>query len=134
MYKNSRKQSSKTRAFSVKEKGELLAFLLTIPGYSRNNIKSLLTRKQVLVNDVPVSQFDFALYKGDEIKITPFMNKKVTATRGNKLKVIFENDEIIVINKPSGLLAIATDKEKVNTAYRLVNEQDRKSTRLNSSH
>lgn len=122
MYKNSRKQSSKTRVFNVKEKGELLAFLLTIPGYSRNNIKSLLTRKQVLVNDVPISQFDFALYKGDEIKITPFMNKKVTATRGNKLKVIFENDEMIVINKPSGLLTIATDKEKVNTAYRLVNE------------
>lgn len=122
MYRNDRKTSSKTRLFNVKEKGELLAFLLTIPGYSRNNIKSLLSRKQVLVNDVPVSQFDFVIYKGDEIKITPFMNKKVTATSGNRLKIIFENDEMIVINKPSGLLTIATDKEKVNTAYRLVNE------------
>ena len=122
MFKRNEKTQNKTRAFNVKEKGELLNFLLTIPGYSRNNIKSLLSRKQVLVNDVPVSQFDFVVYCGDEIKITPFMNKRVTATRGSRLKVIFENDEIIVINKPSGLLTIATDKEKVHTAYRLVNE------------
>ncbi|MDY0214752.1 MAG: RluA family pseudouridine synthase [Bacilli bacterium] len=122
MFKRNEKTQNKTRAFNVKEKCELLNFLLTIPGYSRNNIKSLLSRKQVLVNDVPVSQFDFVVYRGDEIKITPFMNKRVTATRGSRLKVIFENDEIIVINKPSGLLTIATDKEKVHTAYRLVNE------------
>jgi len=50
------------------------------------------------------------------------MNKKVTATAATKLKIIHEDDEIIVINKPSGLLTIATDKEKVHTAYRLVNE------------
>ena len=113
---------SKTKTIMVKEKGELLAFLLTVPGYSRNNMKSLLSRKQILVNDVPVSQFDFEVYRGDEIKITPFMNKRVTATKGSRLKVIFENDEIIVINKPSGLLTIASDKEKEHTAYRLVNE------------
>ncbi len=50
------------------------------------------------------------------------MNKKMTATKGSKLKVIYEDDEIIVIDKPSGLLTIASDKEKEHTAYRLVNE------------
>lgn len=122
MKRNSERPTSKTKKYSVKSESELLTFLLTLPGYSRNNIKALLSRKQVLVNDVPISQFDFKLYKGDEIKITPFMNKRVTATKGNRLKVIFENDEIIVINKPAGLLTIASDKEKVHTAYRLVNE------------
>lgn len=120
--KKERYNKSKTKVFNVKTENELMLFLLSLPSYSRNNIKSLLVRKQVLVNDVPISQYDFKVYKGDEIKITPFMNKRVTATKGSRLKVIFENDEIIVINKPSGLLTIASDKEKVHTAYRLVNE------------
>ncbi len=115
-------RNNKTKAFRVRDDSLLLEFLLTIPGYSRNNIKSLLSRKQVLVNDVPISQYDFKVYRGDEIKITPFMNKRVTATKGNRVKIIFENDEIVVINKPAGLLTIATEKEKEHTAYRLVNE------------
>lgn len=125
--KKNRTNPLKTKAYSVPEENELLTFLLALPGYSRNNIKGLLTRKQVLVNDVPISQFDFKLYKGDEIKVTPFMNKEVVQAKGTRLKVIFENDEIIVINKPTGLLTIATDKEKVFTAYRMVNEHVQKS-------
>jgi len=122
MSKVYKRKQTKSKVYRVPENNELLTFLLTIPGYSRNNIKSLLSRKQVLVNDVPVSQFNFNVYKGDEIKITPYMNKKMTATKGSKLKVIYEDDEIIVIDKPSGLLTIASDKEKEHTAYRLVNE------------
>jgi 23S rRNA pseudouridine1911/1915/1917 synthase len=122
MSKVYKRKQTKSKVYRVPENNELLTFLLTIPGYSRNNIKSLLSRKQVLVNDVPVSQFNFNVYKGDEIKITPYMNKRMTATKGSKLKVIYEDDEIIVIDKPSGLLTIASDKEKQHTAYRLVNE------------
>lgn len=122
MSKPHKRKQAKSKIYRVSENSELLTFLLTIPGYSRNNIKSLLSRKQVLVNDVPISQFNFSVYKGDEIKITPYMNKKMTATKGSRLKVIYEDDEIIVIDKPSGLLTIASDKEKRHTAYRLVNE------------
>lgn len=122
MSKTYKRKQTKSKVYRVPENNELLTFLLTIPGYSRNNIKSLLSRKQVLVNDVPISQFNFNVYKGDEIKITPYMNKRMTATKGSKLKVIYEDDEIIVIDKPSGLLTIASDKEKEHTAYRLVNE------------
>jgi len=37
--------------------------------------------------------------------------------RIDKLEVIAEDDSIIVINKPAGLLTIATDTEKIRTAY-----------------
>ena len=37
-----------------------------------------------------------------------------------KLDIIYEDDELIVINKPSGLLSIESDNEKSNTAYRLL--------------
>lgn len=37
-----------------------------------------------------------------------------------KLKIIYEDDEIIVINKPAGLLTISTEKEKEKTAFHMV--------------
>ncbi len=38
-------------------------------------------------------------------------------TKPKKLAIIYEDKELLVINKPSGLLTIATEKEKVNTLY-----------------
>lgn len=36
------------------------------------------------------------------------------------LDIIYEDDDIIVINKPVGLLSIATNDEKINTVYYMV--------------
>lgn len=122
-YKNTR---GATKSLIVSH-GEYLLIdflLLKLDGQSRNNIKSLLSRKQILVNDVPVSQFDFNLVPKDEVKITPYSNKPVVV-KGKKLKVIYEDDELIVINKPSGLISVASEKETTNTAYRLVSEHVR---------
>ena len=93
-------------------------FLLeTLKGQSRNSVKSLLTSHRVSVDGAPISQYNFKLTKGDTVIIskTPIHKK----TRSN-LPIIFENDEMIVINKPSGLLSIASDKEKGSTAYRML--------------
>lgn len=114
---------AKTLAYTVKEGTILMDFLLlSLTGKSRNNIKSLLSRKQILVNDVPVSQFDFKLYAKDEVKVTPFTNKRVVVLKGEKLSIIHEDDELIVINKTSGLISVASEKESEKTAFRLVSE------------
>ena len=105
------------REYPVNKNCELLAFLLeTLKGQSRNSVKSLLTNHRVSVDGAPISQYNFQLTKGDVVIIskTPIHKK----TRSN-LPIIYENDEIIVINKPSGLLSIASDKEKGSTAYRM---------------
>ena len=96
--------------------------LLSLTGKSRNNIKSLLSRKQILVNDVPISQFDFKLYAKDEVKVTPFTNRRIVVLKGEKLSIIHEDDELIVINKTSGLISVASEKESEKTAFRLVSE------------
>lgn len=125
--RNPRQTRARTKILVVKEKSLLMDFLLlTLTDQSRNNIKSLLSRHQILVNDVPVSQFDFALYAKDEVKVTPYTNHRVVVMKGDKLSVIHEDDELIVINKQSGLISIASDKETVRTAYRLVNEHVQK--------
>ena len=108
------------REYPVNKNIELLEFLLeTLKGQSRNSVKSLLTNHRVSVDGAPISQYNFQLTKGDVVIIskTPIHKK----TRSN-LPIIFENDEIIVINKPSGLLSIASDKEKGSTAYRMLTD------------
>ena len=108
------------REYPVTKNCELLEFLLeTLKGQSRNSVKSLLTNHRVSVDGAPISQYNFQLAKGDVVIIskTPIHKK----TRSN-LPIIFENEEFIVINKPSGLLSIASDKEKGSTVYRMLTD------------
>lgn len=108
------------REFKVDHECELLEFLLlTFKDQSRNSVKSMLTNHRVAVDGAPISQYNFKLYPGDTVIVskTPIHKK----TRSN-LPIIFENDELIVINKPSGLLSIASDKEKGSTAYRMLTD------------
>lgn len=105
--------------YEVKYNQRLIDFLIeTFPGKSRNNIKTLLAKKVILVDGAPVSQFDFEVVKGDIIQISP-VSVSSTKQKASKLKILFEDDNYLVINKPAGLLSVASDKEKTITAYRL---------------
>ena len=99
------------KEFKVHEECELLEFLLSkYPKLSRNAVKSLLSNHQVSVDGAPVSQYNLKLAKEDTVIVSKTrISKKVR----HNLPIIFENDELIAINKPSGLLSIASDNEKV---------------------
>ncbi len=116
-----------TAVYKVQRSDTLLEFLLRKCNTSRNNVKSLLVRKQVLVNGSVVTQYDFPLAKDDEIKLSrkpvkdaPTASKTPEKMRGMRLKrdlpVLFENDEFIAVNKPCGLLSVESDKE-TESAY-----------------
>ena len=108
------------RQYPVKKECELLSFLIeTFSNQSRNSVKSLLGSHRVSVDGAPVTQFNLKLYPGDTVIISNSPIKKKTRSR---LPIIYEDDEIIVINKPSGLLSIASDKEKSSTAYRMLSD------------
>ena len=108
------------KEFKVHEDCLLLDFLIAkYPKLSRNAVKSLLSNHQVSVDGAPVSQYNLQLTKEDIVIVSKTrISKKFRAN----LPIIFENDELIVINKPSGLLSIASDREKGRTAYRMVND------------
>ncbi|WP_027090347.1 RluA family pseudouridine synthase [Thomasclavelia saccharogumia] len=92
----------------------LIEFLLN--HYNRKSAKNLLKYKQVKVNGIVTSQFNYQLKKGDEIVVDKGSFSKIN------LDILYEDDELIVINKPSGLLSIAGGNEKEKTAYHLVGE------------
>lgn len=115
------------KEYKVKESKELLDYLISNLGFSRNNAKSLLSHHLVAINGAPVSQFNFILCKDDDLIIS---KRPIKRKERSNLPILFENDEIIAINKPYGLLSVASDKEKSSTAYRMVmdylQEKDRK--------
>ena len=108
----------KETVFPVEESATLLDFLLVhVTGQSRNSVKHLLSRGQVLVDGVPRKQFDFSLISGQTVTILP-------QARGAVLPfpVLYEDEGFLVIHKPAGLLSVASDSQKNRTAYRLVND------------
>ena len=103
----------------VKKEEQLLTYLLeNLKGFSRNNIKTLLKNNQVVVNGEPIRQFDYLLAIGFTVDILKNRHFEPTKT---DLDIIYEDEEIIVINKNAGLLTIASDTERSNTAYQAVN-------------
>jgi 23S rRNA pseudouridine1911/1915/1917 synthase len=104
--------------FIVEKESYLLEYLLLVlNNKSRKNIKSLLTRGNILVDGKVITQYNHKLFKGQKIKI---QSKIYTKSNKEVLDIIYEDRELIVINKPSGLLSISTEDEKERTAYHMV--------------
>ncbi|MFC7393427.1 RluA family pseudouridine synthase [Scopulibacillus cellulosilyticus] len=121
MIKKSRKNGdtsqSKTTEFIVKEPAGLLDFLLeSLSNRSRNSVKSILSRGQVSVNGQAVTKHNHQLEPGQQVSIQWGKGPEKVELTG--LKILHEDDDIIVIEKESGLLTIASSKEKEMTAYR----------------
>jgi 23S rRNA pseudouridine1911/1915/1917 synthase len=110
----------------VKHASELMQYLITaLPDKSRNTIKSFLSHKMVLVNGKIITQFNHPLSPGDSLIIGK--NEAKLVKQNQDIKILFEDDSLIVIDKPSGLLTIATDSEKHDTAYRRMSDHVKKS-------
>lgn len=115
--KEERNKRLDIKQYVVKEISPLLDYLINYLGFSRNNAKNLLSHRLISIDGAPITQFDFALSKGDTLIIS---KKPIKKKERSNLPIIYEDDEIIVIDKPYGLLSIASDKEKSSTAYRMV--------------
>lgn len=108
-------QPRQTR-LTVLDPVELMTFLRdNLPDQGRNNIKSLLNHRQVTVADKVVTQYNHPLQAGQEVVINWSLVRN--DDRIKDIKRIYEDSELLVIDKPAGLLSIASDAEKQNTAY-----------------
>ena len=100
---------------------KLLEFLIaSMPQRKRTNVKELLKHNQVAVNGTPITQFDFLLNEGDKIEVNLTREFKVFSNR--RVKLVYEDDDILVIEKGYGLLSMGTDKTKDGTAYSIMRD------------
>lgn len=103
---------------TVKKDGELLDYLYNNLDIPKKRIKQYLTHGAIYVNNSRTTKYNYKLVAGMTINIdTDSKNKKTLP-----FEILFEDDHIIVVNKPSGLLTIATAKEKERTLYHIVRE------------
>jgi 23S rRNA pseudouridine1911/1915/1917 synthase len=102
----------------VKKESELLEYLYENLDMPKKRVKQYLTHGAIYVNNNRVKQYNYKVVPGMNIMIdTESKNKKTLP-----FEVLFEDEHIIVVNKPSGLLTIATAKEKERTLYHIVRE------------
>lgn len=102
--------------YVVEKNGKLLDYLYEIVPLPRKKIKQYLIHGSIYVDHTRTTKYDYPLEKGMIISI----HSKVSTML--PFDILYEDDYIIVVDKPSGLLTIATEKEKEHTLYHMVGE------------
>ena len=110
--------------FNVEEESFLLPRLvLMFPKSTKTKLRKMLTGGRVLVNGIPVYKAKELLFSGDEVQIINHADaiKKSPPPKPkkqlSKLKILFEDGYILVVEKPAGLLSVATDKLENDTLH-----------------
>ena len=87
---------------------------------SRTTVKSYLTHRQVAINGIPTTKYNIPLHKGDQVTIN--FTRGYRLFQHKRLRIIFEDDYLVVVEKGYGLLSMATQNQKTETAYRIVSD------------
>ncbi|MFG6395755.1 MAG: RluA family pseudouridine synthase [Muribaculaceae bacterium] len=107
--------------FAVAGPSKLLEFLFAaMPDRKRTNIKELLKYDQVMVNGTVTRQFDATLQAGDEVRIN--LTRAFVTFYNRRVQLVYEDDDLLVVNKGYGLLSIGNDKIREGTAYSIVRD------------
>lgn len=123
-------QKQQTR-LRVNEPCELLVFLSSkMGGMSKTSIKNLLSRRVVEVNGAIETRYDLQLNAGDQITILP--GKGNAELRHPKLKIVYEDDHLIVVEKKQGLLTVAAHPGATETtAFSILRDYVKRSNKRN---
>ena len=111
------------RTFSVEQDAPLLEYLFKVlKDTTKTNVRQCLKHRSVLVNGQVTTQFDHPLVPGDKVGVLSLKESRPVLKPEGGIAVVFEDDAIIVIDKPSGLLTVATETVATRTAFYLTNQ------------
>jgi 23S rRNA pseudouridine1911/1915/1917 synthase len=109
--------------FAVASACELLPYLVGLPaGLSRKQAKDLLRFRAVKVRGKAKVQHDTRLEPGDVVTIGARKPVHPVEVARHGLEIVHLDDDVVVVDKPAGLLAMGSDREKERTAHRILNE------------
>ena len=107
--------------YKVTEDCELLEFLYSsMKDMPKKKVKSFLMTKRVVVDNKVITQYNYLLRKNQKVCIDKYGGAAFLKKYNTEL--LYEDEEIIVVNKPSGLLSVANAEENEKTAYRILTE------------
>ena len=106
----------------VSEATGLLTFLNTqLKGWTRNKIKQRLKAGCVFVNSQPIMQYDYELKVGDDVEVRAAVKNMHGGT--SRLEILYSDNDLIAVNKPAGLLSVASADENKNHALAILRNQ-----------
>lgn len=121
IFADMKKQDPEAASIVIREAGTLLPFLFAyFAGRSKTTVKSYLAHRQVSVNGCITTQFDTPLKPDDRVEVN--FGHAREAVSHPMLRIVYEDDDLIVIEKRNGLLSVATDKQIMRTAYSILSE------------
>ena len=88
------------------------------PGASHRRLKQWLEASRIRVNGAIVRRGDLAVGVEDRVELIAAQPPACPPP----LRLVHEDEDILVVDEPSGLLTIATEREREHTAYRLLRE------------
>ena len=114
--------------YKVTSRGKLLPFLFdtlcTNEGWSKKTVKQRLQGSSIFVNSQVQTKHDFIVDSGDVVQVGVAQRTgHHTNTQPQKLEIIYQDKDLIAINKPTGLLSVGTTKENKNHALALLRAQ-----------
>jgi len=106
----------------VSEATGLLLFLNTqLKRWTRNKIKQRLKAGRVFVNGRPTTQYDHELKAGDDVEVRAAVKNMQRET--SQLEILYSDSDLIAINKPAGLLSVASADENKYHALAILRNQ-----------
>jgi len=107
----------------VKEETTLLDILKSMqPQASTNVLRKMLTNERITVDEETIHRAKQIITKGQTVEILPkpkisVQEEREQQAKTHNLDILFEDEEILVVNKPAGVLSVATDRLEQDTLH-----------------
>lgn len=98
--------ATKYKEYPVREETTLMEFLMKeFQGISRNKVKDILQGRGISVDRKLVTQYNFPLKPGMIVRVSKHRRK--TELESKWIKIVYEDKDIIIIEKAPGILSMA---------------------------
>jgi RluA family pseudouridine synthase len=105
------------------------------PQAKKTTLREMLEGKRVLINGVPARSLKQPVGEKDKVEVLDVADVPVkTTTLGEGLKMVHFDSEVIVVEKPHGLLTSTDAEERRPTAWRILQAWFRKQNNKNQVH
>ena len=92
------------------------------PNSKRNTLRKMLTSGRVSVDGEIIHKAKFILKKGKKVIVSDRESAAISSPppsprKPSRVKLLFEDEHIVVVNKQAGLLSVSTDKMEPDTLH-----------------